>query len=292
MNKPLLHTRACQMVDTAVGQNFSLEITAKDIEALIAVAPRIPPGTSIAITHLPGESLDSRVAAARAVRQAGFEPMPHFAARRFATTHEFERFLEHLNAEASVKHFFVIAGDPAEPEGPFADAMDLIRTGAFERAGATMLGIAGHPEGTPHMTPIQCRSILVDKCSEIEARGMEPLIVTQFAFDSDPLIDWLRDLRAKGIYAPVRLGIPGPAGVKTLVRFAVRCGVGASTAVLAKYGISLSRLIGTAGPEKLVQALDFRLTPDLGPTSLHLYPFGGLERTVEWMSSHAARDYP
>jgi methylenetetrahydrofolate reductase (NADPH) len=47
---------------------------------------------------------------------------------------------------------------------------------------------------------------------------------------------------------PVRLGIPGPAGIKTLMRFASGCGVGASTAVLAKYGISIGKLFGSVGP--------------------------------------------
>ena len=81
-------------------------------------------------------------------------------------------------------------------------------------------------------------------------RGMAALIVTQFGFDPDAVLAWLLKLRALGIDAPVRIGVPGPAGIKRLLAFAARCGVGASTSVLKKYGISVTNLLGTAGPDK------------------------------------------
>lgn len=83
--------------------------------------------------------------------------------------------------------------------------------------------------------------------------------------------------------------MPGPAGIKTLMRFAARCGVGASTAVLAKYGISITKLIGTAGPDKLVDAIGAGLTEQHGKVRLHFYPFGGLQKTVEWINDYTAR---
>ena len=86
--------------------------------------------------------------------------------------------------------------------------------------------------------------------------------------------------------ANVRIGIPGPAGIKTLMRFAARCGVGASASVLTKYGISITKLIGTAGPDKLVDALGKGLGSQHGKVRLHFYPFGGLARTVEWINNY------
>ena len=59
----------------------------------------------------------------------------------------------------------------------------------------------------------------------------------------------------RGIDVPVRLGVPGPAGIKRLLGFAKRCGVGASASVMKKYGVSLTNLIGSAGPDKLVDSL-------------------------------------
>jgi methylenetetrahydrofolate reductase (NADPH) len=74
-----------------------------------------------------------------------------------------------------------------------------------------------------------------------------------------------------------------------LMRFAARCGVGASTAVLAKYGISITKLIGSAGPDKLVDRLARDLGPEHGAVRLHFYPFGGLGKTVEWIDTYSKR---
>lgn len=288
MTTPIIHPNwarpALNMVD-----GYSLEMTAKDVDALRAAAPGIAPGTPIAVTFLPGEEFASRIHAAKLVRELGFEPMPHFSARRIASAEEFERYLAAVTAEAGVQRCFVIAGDPSEPEGPFADSSTLIATGAFERNGITAIGIGGHPEGHPNMSADECWQVLSGKCAQIEARGMAPLIVTQFAFDAEAVLAWLADLRRRGIEAPVRLGVPGPAGIKTLMRFAARCGVGASASVLTKYGISITQLFGSAGPDKLVDTLERGLTPEHGKVRLHFYPFGGMEKTVAWINEYAGR---
>jgi methylenetetrahydrofolate reductase (NADPH) len=185
-----------------------------------------------------------------------------------------------------VRRCFIVAGDPPEPQGPYADTSALIATGAFERAGIKAIGIGGHPEGHPVMSPQQCWEVIDSKVAEIERRGMAPLIVTQFGFDPDALLDWVAQLRARGIAAPVRLGVPGPAGIKTLLRFATRCGVGASASVMKKYGVSITNLLGSAGPDKLVDAFAAGLGEEHGRVRLHFYPFGGLERTIAWVAAY------
>jgi methylenetetrahydrofolate reductase (NADPH) len=96
-------------------------------------------------------------------------------------------------------------------------------------------------------------------------------------------------MRSRGIDVPVRLGVPGPAGIKRLLGFAKRCGVGASASVMKKYGISLTNLIGTAGPDKLVDALDKGLSEEHGRVRLHLYPFGALTASAQWINDYAAK---
>lgn len=288
MSTPIIHPN-WDRPPHGITEGYSLEITAKDIESLREAAPAIAPETPIAVTFLPGEEADARIAATKAVRALGFEPMPHFSARRIKSQEEFESYLTAVVNEAGVKRCFVIAGDPEQAEGPFADSSALIATGAFERAGIQAIGIGGHPEGHPNMTEDQCWAVLQSKCADITARGMAPLIVTQFGFDTDRFLAWLKELRARGIEVPVRIGVPGPAGIKTLLRFAARCGVGASASVMAKYGISLTKLIGTAGPDKLVDRLAADFGSEHGKVRLHFYPFGGLVRTVDWINDYAAR---
>lgn len=286
MPPPLIHPNWSRPATSAI-DGYSIEITAKDADALRMVAPRIPPATPIAIAFLPGESLDARVRAAQTIRDLGFEPMPHFSARRIESRDAFESYLAAVVERAGVQRCFVVAGDPSTPAGPFADSASLIATGAFERSGIRAIGVGGHPEGHPNMTEGECFAVLDGKCHEIARRGMAPLIVTQFGFDAEAVVRWLGELRRRGIDAPVRLGVPGPAGIKTLMRFAALCGVGASTAVLRKYGLSLGNLIGSAGPDRFVAIVQSSLTPDHEPVRLHFYPFGGLARTLDWIDGYA-----
>lgn len=130
---------------------------------------------------------------------------------------------------------FVIAGDPATPMRPFADSSSLIETGVFERWGIKVLGVGGHPEGHPVMSTAERWEVL-------ERRGMAPWIVTQFAFDADIVLAWLKTLRERGIEHPVRVGVPGTAGVAVLARYAALCGVGACASMLSKYGVSIGKL--------------------------------------------------
>jgi methylenetetrahydrofolate reductase (NADPH) len=269
-----------------ITDGFSLEMTAKDEASLRDAAPLIPAETPIAITYLPGEDAAARVAATVAVRELGFEPMPHFSARRITSEDDFETYLRAVVEKAGVTRCFIVAGDPPEPVGPYFDTTALIATGAFERSGIKAIGIGGHPEGHPNMTEAECWAVLDRKVADITARGMAPLIVTQFGFDPEAFLTWLKKLRARGIDAPVRIGVPGPAGIKRLLTFAARCGVGASTSVLKKYGISVTNLLGSAGPDKLVDAFANGLGTEHGKTRLHFYPFGGLTKTLEWIADY------
>jgi methylenetetrahydrofolate reductase (NADPH) len=272
-----------------ITDGFSLEMTAKDIAALRAAAPSIPPITPIAVTFLPGEDAQARIEATVAVRELGFEPMPHFSARRITSAVEFEHYLYAVVARAGVRRCFVVAGDPAEPQGPYSESMALIGSGVFEGAGVQAIGIGGHPEGHPIMSEAQCWAVLDEKVAAIEARGMAPLIVTQFAFDADPVLRWLEALRARGIDAPVRIGIPGPAGIKRLLKFASHCGVGATASVMKKYGVSIANLLGSAGPDRLVDSFAAQLGEAHGMVRLHFYPFGGLSATVDWINDYAKK---
>lgn len=273
-----------------ITDGFSLEMTAKDEASLRDAAPLIPAETPIAVTYLPGEEVDARVAATIAVRELGFEPMPHFSARRITSQDDFEAYLKAVVEKAGVRRCFIVAGDPPEPQGPYFDTMALIATGAFERAGVQAIGIGGHPEGHPNMSEAECWAVLETKVREIESRGMAPLVVTQFGFDPDAFLVWLKELRTRGIMCPVRIGIPGPAGIKRLLAFAARCGVGASASVMKKYGVSITNLLGTAGPDKLVDAFAKGLGEEHGRVRLHFYPFGGLTKTLEWINDYNRRN--
>lgn len=265
---------------------YSLEMTAKEIEGLKEAAHLIRPGTQVAVTFLPGETLEQRIEAAVLVRELGFEPIVHLSARRIESAEQLDWYLGEITTKAKVKRVFIIAGDPPEPEGPYSDSLQIIETGLLEKHGIEIVGVGGHPEGHPNNSPAELWVWMEKKLAAVRAHGMVPLVVTQFAFDDDAIVQWLSEMRARGIDVPVRLGVPGPAGIKRLLGFAKRCGVGASASVMKKYGISLTNLIGSAGPDKLVNSLDKKLGAEHGRVRLHLYPFGALTASAEWINDY------
>ncbi|MEX5258098.1 methylenetetrahydrofolate reductase [Kocuria arenosa] len=273
----------------ALLQDFSLEMTGKDVPALEEAAAVVPPGTRINVTFLGNEDLTVRVAAARAVREHGFVPVPHLSARRLRSQAELEEFLAALAEVGAAEHVFVVGGDPETPEGPYEDSLSVIRTGVLQRHGVRGVGVSGYPEGHPGIDDAALWSALTDKTAGIREQGLEPEVITQFGFDEDPVLQWLAEVRRRGVDAPVRIGVPGPAGVKRLLGYARRFGVGTSAGIVQKYGFSLTNLLGTAGPDRFLRDLAAGLDPAVhGQVLLHFYTFGGLRATAEWVREFAA----
>jgi methylenetetrahydrofolate reductase (NADPH) len=268
--------------------DFSLEMTGKDVPGLREAQDVIPPGTRVNVTFLGNEDLDMRVAAAQAVTEAGFVPVPHISARRLASQAQLEEFLDRLQQVGATDHVFAVGGDPATPEGPYDSAFDLIRSGVLQRYGVTEVSISGYPEGHPDIPSEVLWDHLEKKAASLKEQGLGAVVLTQFSFDTDPVKAWIDGVRDRGIDATIRIGTPGPAGVKRLLNFARRFGVGANAMIVKKYGFSLTNLLGTAGPDTFVTDLAHLLAADpaAGDVKLHMYAFGGLRATAEW-----ARDY-
>jgi methylenetetrahydrofolate reductase (NADPH) len=270
--------------------DFSLEMTGKDVPGLIEAKDAIPAGTRINVTFLGNEDLDMRVSAAQKVRELGFVPVPHISARRLASRGQLEEFLGRLQEVDATEHVFVVGGDPSTPEGPYEDSYDVIRTGLLKDFGVRSVSIAGYPEGHPDISSEKLWQALDDKSLSLKQQGLDATILTQFAFDTDPVEAWIDAVRARGIATPIRIGTPGPAGIKRLLGFARRFGIGANAMIVKKYGFSLTNLMGTAGPDKFVTDLSTLLAadPQSGPVKLHFYTFGGLLATSEWAAAYTA----
>ena len=274
---------------------YSLEMTGKDVPGLMEAKDSIPAGTKINVTFLGNEDLEMRVSAAKAVREFGFVPVPHISARRLSSRGQLEEFLSRLQDVGATESVFVVGGDPATPEGPYEDSYDVIRTGLLLDYGVKEVSIAGYPEGHPDISDEVLWRALDEKSLSLKQQGLKATILTQFAFDTDPVLAWIDQVRARGIDSTIRIGTPGPAGIKRLLGFARRFGIGANAMIVKKYGFSLTNLMGTAGPDKFVTDLSAMLADKntdapagttSGPVKLHFYTFGGLLATADW-----ARDY-
>ena len=274
---------------TPLLRDYSIEMTGKDVGGLREAAAVIPAGTRVNVTYLSGELPEVRVEAARTALALGYQPIPHVSARRLRDHGELEEFLAGMQAAGASERLFVIGGDPTEPEGPFPDALSVIRTGLLEKHGVREVGFAGYPEGHPDIPDAVLWEHLGKKVAEVAERGFAPVIVTQFGFDADRVVEWVREVRARGIAAPIRVGTPGPAGIKRLLGFARRFGIGANAMIVKKYGFSLTNLMGTAGPDRFVEDLAAALSAAelADDVNLHLYAFGGLAATANWADAFA-----
>jgi methylenetetrahydrofolate reductase (NADPH) len=270
-------------------EDFSLEMTGKDIQKLELARDTLPPGTRINVTFLENEDLQMRLSAARAIRESGFVPVPHISARRLRSQAMLEEFLAALAAEAASENVFVVGGDPVEPLGPYEDALAVMQTGLLQAHGTRHISVSGYPEGHPEISDAALWSALEAKSALLGREGLPGSIITQFGFDADLVLNWVEAVRERGVDLPVRVGVPGPAGVRRLLGYAARFGVGTSAGIARKYGLSLTHLTKTAGPDRFIRALGDGYDPGRhGEVKLHFYTFGGLRATSEWVNEFRA----
>lgn len=271
-------TAAARLLDAA-----SIEMTAAEIDALTPASRLLARGTRVNVTFLARESADERVLAAAAVREAGLVPVPHVAARRLASHEELDALLDAIVEASMADAAMVVGGDPHEPLGPFPDARSVIAGGMLAHHGFRDVSIAGYPEGHPDIDDDTLWDALESKVDATRAMGARCSIITQVSFDDVAVREWIELVRARGIDATIRVGVPGPTGVRRLLAFARRLGVATTAAKAARYGFSLTHLVGTAGPDRFVTALASDLTGAHGDVRVHLYPFGDLEASAGWL---------
>lgn len=275
---------------TTVLDDFSLEMTGKDVPSLQQAAHAIPQGTRVNVTFLGNENLEMRVEAAKEVLELGFVPVPHISARRLKSESELREFLDALQQAGASDHVFVVGGDPATPEGPYSDSLSVIRTGILQDYGVTEVGIAGYPEGHPDISTEILWEHMSAKSASLAEQGLGQVVLTQFAFDAEAVVAWVHEVRSRGIEADLRIGTPGPAGIKRLLGYARRFGVGTSAGIAKKYGFSLTNLLGTAGPDRFLTDLSSyeSITAQSSGVKTHFYTFGGLSATAEWVQDFTA----
>jgi len=268
----------------------SIEVTPREPGVAETLREHFAAGTDVHVTFLPDDSADKAAETCVRLRQAGFNPIPHLTARNFLGRDALESQLARLSAQAQVTRALVIAGDVDRPRGPYSASVEIIETGLLERSGVQTVLIAGHPEGHPAVGDAVLDAALSDKIASARRHGLQPEIVTQFCFEAEPIARWLARLRASGIDVPVRIGVAGPASTASLLKFAMRCGVGNSLRALRLRGSAIGKLMGDTTPDALLADLaKTQRAQDLGPIAgIHLYMFGGVRKTAQWLNGARA----
>lgn len=268
----------------------SIEATAAQVEAADDLHHWLPPGTQVYLPYLPDMGFADMLGACRKLVGAGLRPVPHLAARRIAGPAELAEALPRFT-DAGVDSMLLIAGDRREPAGAFADTLQVLETGMLADHGILRLGVAGYPEGHPDADWQSLSGALAHKVDYARRTGTEMWLVSQFVFEASTLFNWEQALRSAGVALPVHAGVPGPAHIRTLVSYALKCGVNASTRMLARNPGAL-KLLGRWSPATLVGDIDaYRaVVPQTLLTGVHVFTFGGLRRAIDWLGEARAAE--
>src|SRR5438045_8622752 len=138
---------------TAPGHTCSNELAASLAAASVEISshgrllPELPdnfaPGIDVTITFLPGDNYRHNIETAIALRRAGFNPVPHIAAREMVSRPALDDFLARLRGEAEVTRILLIAGDVAAAKGPFRSSLNVCASVWIRTHGNARVGVAG-----------------------------------------------------------------------------------------------------------------------------------------------------
>ena len=262
----------------------SVEVLATQMPPPEVLADHLPRATAVYVPFPPKGRWADTIAACERVLAAGMTPVPHLAARSVRRADELGDWLAAL-VETGVDSLMLVAGDRAAPAGPYPDTPALLDSGLLAEHGLRRLGVTSYPEGHPFIGPADLDEALRRKTQYARATGSELWLVTQFVFSPAPALAWIERTREAGCSLPVRIGAPGPVALRTLIGYAVRCGVGASAKAL-KRRPGIARLAGSWSPTPIALALARHLAvrQNALPLDIHLLTFGGLAGAAEWLS--------
>ena len=269
------------MPTAGFAQKFSIEATRPGAAEIAALADIMPRETPVYFSAVPTVTPQELVGAAALLRKAGLEPVIHIAARRIGAAADLQELLAALRGEADVRRLLVIGGD-IDPPGPFADALAVIQKGKLREAGIEEIGIGAYPEGHPRIASARLETALDEKIAACAAQDLRVHIVSQFSFDPERILAWLKQLRACGITRPVKVGMAGPTSVPALFRYAKRCGVAASLRGLVSGAAAslIGQVVGNVGPDRILEAL--AAAAGLGDAAPHYFSFGGAVETARY----------
>ena len=273
----------------SASSGWSIEVTPAGAGKIDSFADCLAAGTSVNVTFLPGSDPLDTIKIAKRLRDEGMHPIPHIAARSLKDADQLDGLVAKMVSEAAVSEVLVIGGGVDKPVGAFDSSMQVLETGILQKHNISHIGVSGHPEGSPDISDQAIADALGWKNEFARKEGLDLYIETQFCFDADAVLLWEKKIRLAGNRLPIRVGIPGPATIKTLFRFAQISGIGPSMQFIAKQARNVTKLMTVQSPHLLISGLAEGMAADKDCllAHFHYYPFGGFARTARWAAAVA-----
>jgi methylenetetrahydrofolate reductase (NADPH) len=264
-------------------RNYSAEVTSGDRKSIDAAKRMMAPGAEVFIASLPSDPADRQVSVAAELKGAGLTPVPHVVARNIKNLRDLDLLLGRLRNDAGVDRALILAGDRDRPAGDLDSSLQILESGLLREHGIRKIALSWYPEGHPR---IPAADLVAARAAKLAAAAadLDVTLVSQFCFESGPIIAMARQIRAEGVRVPLRVGVAGPASHASLLKYAMICGVGASVRALKERRGMLSA--GT--PEDLLAevALAHGADPCLRIQGVHFFTFASLAATVRFVEEH------
>ncbi len=275
-----VHRRMAELV-----VNGSIEVIAREAHRAAEIAAQLPAGAAAYVPSLPGQPLTESLRALRQLRDAGLDPVPHVAVRRVADRASLQAFLKRASAECGVHRLLLLGGDVDTVAGPYAEAAAVLGDDLLPACGIREVAFAGYPEGHPCIDTPHLDAALARKLALARGLGLGTSIVTQFAFAPGRITAYCANLARSAPDVPVYVGLAGPANPLTLMRYAQRCGVAASLRALQNLGTGAVKLVGHLDPHDILLGMAnyCGARPACNVVGVHLFGFGGVVPTAQWM---------
>jgi len=285
-NDLVLDSKHIDRVSAELVRSGSIELIFKrDQQRIEETRELLPFGMSVYVPGLPNQPLLSKLERMRALHEAGFDPVPHLAARRISSRETLRQFLEQAVQACGVHRVLLIGGDIPEPKGAYVDSAAVLRDGVLARAGVREVGLAGYPEGHVRIPPGVLSAALNEKLVLARDQGLGSYIVTQFSFAPSRIVEYCAELARTVPDTPVYVGMPGPTNPAKLIRYARLCGVSTSLRAMIDLGFKAAKLLSHTEPnEQLVVLARYcaARTP-CNVVGAHIYSFGGFFESAQWV---------
>ena len=271
-------------------QNWSIEVSPSSNKKINDFREVLPVGTTVNVTEIPGSDLERILSTVHQLASQEMNAVPHIAARGIESLAALEALITRYR-EAHVTEVLLIAGGYKQPVGDFSSSIDVLETGLLENLGIKKVGVAGHPEGSPDISKAGLGDALRRKNAIAQESGLDMYLETQFCFDAQAILDWEAQIRKAGNRLPIRVGLAGPARLKTLIHFAVISGVGPSLQFLKKQARNVTKLLTVQDPYELIETLAPHIDPQSPSAleSIHFYSFGDFSQTAYFANQLAAK---
>ncbi|KAG7362103.1 5,10-methylenetetrahydrofolate reductase [Nitzschia inconspicua] len=195
-----------------------------------------------------------------------------------------------LAKSRNVQNVLVLRGDPPKGQrrwqvneynqnGHCARAIDLVKLIRKEHGDYFGIAVAGHPEG--HPSSLSPEEELVHLKEKVDAGAH--FIVTQFFYDVDKFLDYVKRCREVGITCPIIPGIMPIQSYTTLIKMTQYCGVVVPSSILNrleavnKNDDEAVKLLGCEIAAEMCQQIYTRSNGDID--GVHFYTLN-LERSV------------